>query len=247
VVDRLCQEYGNRVEVAWKAFELRPKERLPIEDGTRVIAKIFRHAARVLNVPMPDVYVQPRRSGRLLLANCLEKGRLAPSIIVGRDLMTGYRDTEIAAAVGTMLALLRPAYYLKLALAGVEELEGALAAAAALAGKQLGRGADGPVASALLPELQKRATRSATEALAQLASRLPEAPDLARWRAAVDATAQRVGLLVSGELAATARMLSSDAALAGAGRPSQRVADLVGYSVSPSYFAVRRHLGVAVA
>jgi len=24
VVDRLCQEYGNRVEVAWKAFELRP-------------------------------------------------------------------------------------------------------------------------------------------------------------------------------------------------------------------------------
>ena len=25
MVDRLCQEYGNRVEVAWKAFELRPE------------------------------------------------------------------------------------------------------------------------------------------------------------------------------------------------------------------------------
>ena len=70
---------------------------MPIEDGTRVIAKIFRHASRVLNVALPDVYVQPRRSGRLLLANCIEKGRLAPAVIVGRDLMTGYRDTEIAA------------------------------------------------------------------------------------------------------------------------------------------------------
>ncbi len=228
-----------------KTFELKPKERMPVEEGTGVIAKIFRHAARVLNVALPDVYVQPRRSGRLRLANCLDKGRLVPTVIVGRDLMTGYRDTEIAAAVGALLAQLRPAYYLKLALAGVDELEAALVAAARLVGKQAGRAELEPLAGAFLPELQKRATRPVTEALAALASRLPEPPDLARWRAAVDATAQRAGLLVSGELAASARMLSSDAALAG--RPSQRVADLVGYSVSPGYFAVRRHLGVAVA
>ncbi|HEX7699904.1 MAG TPA: tetratricopeptide repeat protein, partial [Kofleriaceae bacterium] len=105
-----------------KAFELKPKERLPVEDGTRVIAKIFRHAARVLNVQLPDVYVQPRRSGRLLLANCIERGRLVPAVIVGRDLMTGYRDTELAAVVGAMLALLRPAYWLRLALPSLEEL-----------------------------------------------------------------------------------------------------------------------------
>ena len=99
-----------------KAFELKPKERLAIEDNTGVVAKIFKHASRVLNVALPDVYVQPRRPGRLLLANCIEKGRLVPAVIVGRDLMTGYRDTEIAASVGAMLALLRPAYYLKLTL-----------------------------------------------------------------------------------------------------------------------------------
>ncbi|MEO8554246.1 MAG: tetratricopeptide repeat protein, partial [Kofleriaceae bacterium] len=103
-----------------KAFELKPKERLPVEDGTRVIAKIFRHAARVLNVALPDVYVQPRRSGRLLLANCIERGRLVPAVIVGRDLMTGYRDTELAAVVGAILALLRPAYWLRLALPSLE-------------------------------------------------------------------------------------------------------------------------------
>lgn len=232
-----------------KTFELKPKERMPVEEGTGVIAKIFRHAARVLSVPLPDVYVQPRRSGRLLLANCLEKGRLVPTVIVGRDLMTGYRDTEIAASAGAMLAQLRPAYYLKLALAGPGELEAALAAAMRLAGKDAGKEASpeaGPLAAALLPELQKRVTRPAVEALRALVDRLPERPDLARWRAAADTAAQRAGLLVSGELAASARMMSTETALLGASRPAQRVADLVGYSVSPAYFAVRQHLGVAV-
>ena len=41
MVDRLCQEYGNRVEVAWKAFELRPGfhivEGKPFQFGTHEI------------------------------------------------------------------------------------------------------------------------------------------------------------------------------------------------------------------
>jgi hypothetical protein len=107
-----------------KSFDLRPKERMPIEHDTRVVAKIFRHASRLTNVALPDVYVQPRRAGRLLLANCVDKaGKLTPAVIVGRDLMTGYRDTEIAQAVGAMLVLMRPAYYLKLVLGTVDELE----------------------------------------------------------------------------------------------------------------------------
>src|SRR6185295_6993166 len=142
-----------------KSFQLKAKERLAVEDGTRVVAKIFRHAARVLNVPLPDVYIQPRRSGRLLLANCVEKGRLSPAVIVGRDLMTGYRDTEIAAAVGAMIALLRPAYQLKLTLSTLDELEAALAAAAQLAGRSLGRPELEPQVAAFVPEIQKRLTR----------------------------------------------------------------------------------------
>src|SRR5204862_261950 len=57
-----------------KSFELKAKDRMQVEGESRVIAKIFRHASRVLNAPLPDVYVQPRRAGRLLLATCIEKG-----------------------------------------------------------------------------------------------------------------------------------------------------------------------------
>ena len=231
-----------------KAFELKSKKRMPVEDDSRVIAKIFRHASRLLNVALPDVYVQPRRPGRLLLANCVEKGRLVPAVIVGRDLMTGYRDTEIASSVGAMLALLRPAYYLKLTLASVDELEAALSAAAMLVGKKgVGRPQLEPLISAFIPEMQKRLTRQIGEALVPLVNRLPDQVDLGRWRNAVDATAQRAGLLVAGELAGAARMLSTEAIAIGGLRPNQRVQELVSYSVSPSYFSARRHLGVTVA
>ena len=230
-----------------RSFELGPKERMPVETDARVVAKIFRHGARVLNIPLPDVYAQPRRPGRLLLANCLERGRVAPVVIVGRDLMTGYRDTEIAAAVGGMLALLRPGYYLKLTLSTVEELEAALAAAAQLVGKRVGRPELAPLTSVFAPQIQKHLTRPLAEVLLALVERLPDKPDLVRWRNCVDAAAQRAGLLVAGELGATVRMISSEATALGGARPSQRVQELVAYSVSSSYFAVRRHLGVGVA
>jgi len=225
-----------------KSFDLKAKERIPVESDPRVVAKIFRHASRVLNVSLPEVYAQPRRPGSLLLANCVEKGRLAPAVIVGRDLMTGYRDTEIAAAVGAMLALLRPAYYLKLTLSTVEELEAALAAAARLVGRTVGRPELEPLTKVFIPEIQKHLTRPIGEALRSLVERLPDRPDLTRWRHAVDASAQRAGLLVAGELAAAARMT----ALAGP-RPTQRVQELVAYAVSPGYFAARQHLGLAVS
>ena len=230
-----------------KAFELKPKERLAIEEGTGVVAKIFKHASRVLNIALPDVYVQPRRSGRLLLANCVEKGRLAPAVIVGRDLMTGYRDTEIAASVGAMLALLRPTYYLKLTLFTLEELEAALVAATQLVGKKRpAKPQIDALAAQFATEMQKVLTRQSAEGLMQLVARLPEQVDLARWRNSVDAAAQRAGLLIAGDLAAAARMVASDPTPPGALRPNQRVQELVAYSVSPAYFTARRHLNVAV-
>jgi hypothetical protein len=228
-----------------KSFDLKAKERMPVEHDTRVVAKIFRHAARLVNVSLPDVYVQPRRPGRLMLANVLDKGRLVPTIIVGRDLMTGYRDTELAAAVGSMLALLRPQYYLKLALPTAEELAAALAAAAHVVGVPNTRPELDEQIAAMAPEIQSRLNQGTGQALRALLARLANPIDLSKWRASVDAAAQRAGLLVSGELAATCRMLASDQA-ANTLRPNQRVQDLVAYSASPNYFAIRAHLGVTV-
>jgi tetratricopeptide (TPR) repeat protein len=224
-----------------KSFDLKSKDRIPIEEDNRVVARIFRHAARILNVKLPDVYAQPRRSGSLLLANCIDTGRLVPAVIVGRDMMTGYRDTEIAAAVGAMVALLRPAYYLKLAMTTNEELEAAVAAVAQLLQRTMGRPELEPLVSVFAPAIKASLTRPVAETLLQLVERLPDRLDLAKWRASVDAAAHRAGFLVSGELAASAKMM----ALAGP-RAAQRVGELVAFSVSPAYLSLREHLGVAI-
>jgi tetratricopeptide (TPR) repeat protein len=231
-----------------KSFELKSKERMPVEHDTRVVAKIFRHAARLVNVSLPEVYIQPRRPGRLMLANVLDKNdRLVPTIIVGRDLMTGYRDTELAAVVGSMIALLRPAYYLKVALPSAEELAVALAAAASVVGVPNTRPELEAHVAKLAPHIASRLTQATGTALRALLARLANPIDLTKWRNAVDAAAQRAGLLVAGELAATCRMLASDQSIAAGGlRPNQRVQDLVAFSVSPNYFKIRQHLGVAI-
>jgi hypothetical protein len=183
-----------------------------------------------------------------MLANVLDKNdRLVPTIIVGRDLMTGYRDTELAAVVGSMIALLRPAYYLKLALPSPEELAVALAAAASVVGVPNTRPELEAHVAKIAPHIASRLTQATGTALRALLARLANPIDLTKWRNAVDAAAQRAGLLVAGELAATCRMLASDQSIAAGGlRPNQRVQDLVAFSVSPNYFKIRQHLGVAI-
>jgi tetratricopeptide (TPR) repeat protein len=230
-----------------KSFELKDRDKLKVEGDTRPMSKIFQNAARVLGAPLPHVYVQPERSGRLLLANCLDGKRLAPTLIVGRDLMAGYRDTEVAFSVASTMALLRPAYYLRLALPALEELEAVVAAAAALGGKQVAaRPEIAPLVEAFGAEIKRRLTPHSAELLAELFGRLSKRPDLARWRQSVDTTARRAGLLICGELAAATSMVASEPIPPGGPRPADRIRDLVVYSVSPRYFAARRHLGVSV-
>jgi tetratricopeptide (TPR) repeat protein len=231
-----------------KSFQLKSKEKIKIEDGSRAVGKIFQNAARVLNAPLPHVYVQPERSGRLLLANCVEDGALAPTVIVARDLMAGYRDTEIAFCVASTLALLRPAWYLRLALPTSQELEAALIAAIGLVRGDVTTGPElAPLVESFSAEMQKRVTRQTLEVLRGLVGRFTGRPNLARWRDAVDAGARRAGLLVCGELEAAARMASTEPVLRGGPQPRDKVQDLVVFSVSPAYFAARRKLGVAVA
>src|SRR5262249_43975320 len=197
-----------------KSFQLRSKEKIKVEDGTRAIGKIFQNAARVLNAPLPHVYVQPERPGRLLLANCVEDGVLAPTVIVARDLMAGFRDTEIAFCVASTLAMLRPAWYLRLALPAVAELEAALVAAVSLVRADIaGRGDRGPAVEAFATEMRNRLSPQTAEVLRDLVARLGDRPNLARWRDGVDKAARRAGLLVCGELEAAGRMVTTEPVL----------------------------------
>ena len=167
---------------------------------------------------------------------------------LGRDLMAGYRDTEVAFAVASTMALLRPAYYLRLALPAIEELDAALGAAMTVGGKPVSVKREiAEVAGAFAGEMQKRLSPAAVETLHGLVARLGTGKaDLGRWRNAVDRTARRAALVICGELAAAASMVASESTHVGGPRPQGKVRELVAFSVSPAYFAARKRLGLSI-
>jgi len=240
-----AQIWQSATQHAVRNDELKPQERVHVEDGGRLIARICRYAARVLDVALPEVYVQPQRAGRLALVHRSDRGRVLPAIVVGRDLLSGYRPSEVTSSLAAMITQLRPAYHLNLALTTVGELEAALGAAAMLVGRS-DIGAS-PLRATIAADLQQRLLGPQLGALRTQVARLPERPDLARWSRAVDATAQRAALLVAGELVAAARMIATDPTVSDSDVAGRRVEELIAFSVTPKYFAARTHLGVTVA
>ena len=104
-----------------------------------------------------------------------------------------------------------------------------------------------PLVASFSSEMHKRLDPQVAEVLRGFVDRLDERPNLSRWRDAVDAAARRAGLLVCGELEAAARMASTEPVLPDGPTARDKNRALVGFSVSPGYFAARRKLGVAVA
>jgi hypothetical protein len=70
--------------------------------------------------------------------------------------------------------------------------------------------------------------------------------DLVRWGYAVEATAHRVGLLLSGDLEVAAKMVSMEPVQVGGPQVKDKVRELVLYSISEDFFAARQHLGTII-
>ncbi len=140
------------------------------------------------------------------------------------------------------------------------ELEAWIAAAIRVAVP--GHAPAGPADDGRVRQLAKRLSRRARRALEQAARALagaPGPPDLAAWRVAAAATADRAGLVLCGDLPAAIAVLARDAGLraegtplpvplpvaATAARPDVRA--LVAFAATEEHFVLRQRLRVAIA
>ena len=71
--------------------------------------------------------------------------------------------------------------------------------------------------------------------------------DVARWMAATHLSAARAALVLTGDLGAAARVITSEPMPTTPIPIQKRLVDLVAFSVSEDYFACRRQLGLQVA
>jgi tetratricopeptide (TPR) repeat protein len=222
-------------------------------DDPHPAARLLRYASGVLGTsPTPALYLLARAEAGVQVANLVEKGALAPALVVSEPHLSRASEAETAFALAKKLAYLRPERYPLVALPSLARLEAALAAALVAAG--VAPASKDPEVDKLGARLQKSVpapTLAEVAALARKHGGLGGAAAIAAaaagWAAAADLSANRVGLLVANDLETAARAVATERAVATTLSAKERLRDLLAYSVSLDYFAVRRHLGLEVS
>jgi hypothetical protein len=77
---------------------------------------------------------------------------------------------------------------------------------------------------------------------------LQAAPEvnLAKWGHAVDAASQRAGFVLCGDLETAARLISAEPVTVGGPQVKDKIKEMVLFSISEEYFAVRAQMGLTI-
>jgi hypothetical protein len=233
-----------------KDFKLKRKERRQIESDQLLFSKVFYYVAQVINVQLPEVYLQQDQPGEILLANCEEKGVLFPSFVVRANLLQGRPEKEIAFICAKNLCYMRPEHFLKLALPTNTELKTVFMSALVTVQPRFPVKPDMiPLVQQYAPVFQSKIQPQYLEQLHQVVKRFLQHAgevDLNKWGHAVELTSHRVGFILSGDLDVAARMVSMEPVQVGGPQAKDKIKELVLYSISEDYFAARHHLGITI-
>jgi tetratricopeptide (TPR) repeat protein len=235
-----------------KELGLKRKDRRDPTTDQLLFSKVFNYVSQVLGVPQPELYLRPESHGELDMANTKDKGQLVPSFVVGSALLQGRPEKDLAYIVGKKLTLMRPEHFVRWphVIPTVGELRAAFLAAIKLVQPNI----------PIKPEQQQgvgvyferlRATvpPQTLEQLAVVVQKSFAAKtefDLSRWANAVDYTATRAGYLVCGDLEVAARVVQSEPVSVGSVEPKDKIKDLIHWTVSDEFFALREHLGLTI-
>ena len=234
-----------------KDLGIKRKDKRQLAGDPLMFSKIFYYASQVLNVPLPEVFLlEDNKPADIQLANFVEKDQLIPSFVVRPHLLQGKSERELAFLSARRLTYIRPEYYLKQLLATNTELKVAFLSAIVMMQPKFPVPADSvALVQQYVPEMQARVTPQVKEQLAVVVNRFIQAApevNLAKWGFAVDAVSQRAGFVLCGDLEVAARMVSAEPVVVGGPQVKDKIKELVLYSISEEYFAVRAQMGLTI-
>ncbi len=213
---------------------------------TVTFAKTFFHVAKVEGVAPPELYVRNDIQGGLIAAPAIPYASVA-----GQSVLSGFTPHELAFIVGKHLAMYRGEHYIRNLFPTTSELTQLFFAGLRMVV------ADAPVppeaaasidttAKALAPLMQP----TAQEGLRHVARKFMEtkgAINIKRWVQATELSGCRAGFLMCGDLEIAKKVLLMEPQLPGDISPQEKLTELIVFSVSPDYFALRKALGFAIA
>ncbi len=233
-----------------QALGLRRRDRVDVVADARVPARVLRYVAETLELATPDLFFKESAPQSLTLVNLQERGALTPALVIGKGIEQRGSEVELIFEMGKAMAFLRPERFVRAAVPSAPALEIALRAALALGGASVGSGAHAAEVDQLAADLRRLVPKPVTEQLVGVSRKLAESRggvlDVPAWMGAADLTSARVGFALTNDLAAAARVISTEPLTTSPVSPKDRLKDLLAYSVSEDYFAVRKFLGLEV-
>jgi len=238
-----------------KTNQLRAARQLPALDrrfkqdpatSTVTFAKTFGWGAQVLGIQqLPDLYVRNDVPGALVAVPAVP-----PSSVAGQSVLTGFSPQELTFIVGKHLAYYRGEHYIRNLFPTLPELKVVLFSAIKIILNDF----------AVPPEMAQAVTATAAElvkymqpiqrdSLRLVVQKFVEdgaKADLKRWMQAIEITAARAGLLLCADLEIAKKIIGAEPQLPGDLPPAEKLKELIVFSVSDQYFALRKALGIAV-
>jgi golgin subfamily B member 1 len=234
-----------------QTYGLDVSQRVNLSQDRSSVSQILNYTSQLIGVPLPAVFVPPTAPDEIDLVILLEGKQVFPAFILGRNLVTGRTDRELAFLLAKKLVGLRSDHFLlwPQVVPSLAELRVILAAAIKLVRPEY----DLPDTDKLLvrkyvtflqralPPAQLLSINAAVEQL--IAS--PDSIDLGAWATIAHDDANRAGLLACGDVVAAARELVKEARVRQT-RPEEAILGLARWSVTTPFLDLREQLGLAL-
>jgi hypothetical protein len=224
-----------------------PPEQFRQDPATSTItfAKTFGWAAQVLGVHPPALYVRNDVAGYLQAMP-----NEPPASIAGQTVLSGFQPQELTFICGKHLTYYRPEHYMQVLFPTRDELTIMLFAGVLLAspGQPMPPGQEASIRTAA-QQLAQFIQPAQLEGLKQVVKQFLAAGAKANvklWNQAVELTACRAGLLLSGDLEIAKKIIAQEGQTPGGLTPQDKIKDLLVFAVSVEYCALRKVLGVAI-
>lgn len=214
--------------------------------STVTFAKTFGWAAQVLGIPTPELYVHNDRPGALAAV----VPSSPPASVAGQTVLTGFSPQELTFIVGKHLSYYRGEHYIRNLFPTLTELKVVFFAAIKIVMPDFAVPAD--MAQAVnttaqelvryMQPIQRDSLRLVVQKFVEDGARV----DLKRWMQAIDVSGCRAGLLLSADLEIARKIIAAEPQLPGDLSPQEKMKELLVFSVSEQYLALRKALGIAV-
>lgn len=213
--------------------------------STVTFAKTFGWAGQVLGIQLPQLYVRNDVPGALIAVPSRP-----PSSVAGQSVLTGYTPQELTFIVGKHLSYYRGEHYIKNLFPTLGELKVVMFSAIKIIQPDFAVPAEmAQAVNTTASELVKYMQPVERDSLRLVVQKFIEdgaKADLKRWMQSVDVTAARAGLLLCADLEIAKKIIAAEPQLPGDLSPPEKLKELIVFSVSEQYLALRKALGIAI-